>query len=263
MVVFSDLDRSIIYSRKFLKEDKKELEIEIYKNENISYISQKTIELIKKINKNMDFIPTTTRTIEQFKRINFSKYDIDFKYTITSNGANILVNGNVNEEYKNFIHERLKNSLYIDDIINILKSYENIKGVKKLRKADDIFFYIVIDKEIFDLNSIKAFINRINVLNWETYINATKIYFIPKGLKKSTAIRYICDKYNYKYKFAIGDSIMDKDMLDFCDKSYILCHGDLVNYLNKKNKYLISNQGGFKGSEEVLDDILRCTNKDI
>ena len=33
MVVFSDLDRSIIYSKRFLGEDKSELEIEIYKNE--------------------------------------------------------------------------------------------------------------------------------------------------------------------------------------------------------------------------------------
>ena len=31
MVVFSDLDRSIIYSKRFLGEDKSELEIEIYK----------------------------------------------------------------------------------------------------------------------------------------------------------------------------------------------------------------------------------------
>ncbi len=49
MVVFSDLDRSIIYSKRFLGEDKSELEIEIYKNENISYISKKTVKLIKQL----------------------------------------------------------------------------------------------------------------------------------------------------------------------------------------------------------------------
>ena len=43
MVVFSDLDRSIIYSKRFLGKDKSELEIEIYKNENISYISKNTV----------------------------------------------------------------------------------------------------------------------------------------------------------------------------------------------------------------------------
>ena len=102
MVVFSDLDRSIIYSKRFLGKDKSELEIEIYKNENISYISKKTVKLIKQLQKNIEFIPTTTRNIEQFKRIEFSKYDIDFKYAITSNGGNILVNGQIDSEYKDY-----------------------------------------------------------------------------------------------------------------------------------------------------------------
>ncbi|KMW25004.1 hypothetical protein HMPREF0977_00867 [Clostridium sp. 1_1_41A1FAA] len=108
MVVFSDLDRSIIYSKRFLGEDKSELEIEIYKNENISYISKKTVKLIKQLQKNIEFIPTTTRNIEQFKRIEFSKYDIDFKYAITSNGGNILVNGQIDSEYKDYINQKLK-----------------------------------------------------------------------------------------------------------------------------------------------------------
>ena len=51
MIVFSDLDRSIIYSKRFLGKDKSELEIEIYKNENISYISKKTVKLIKQLQK--------------------------------------------------------------------------------------------------------------------------------------------------------------------------------------------------------------------
>lgn len=256
MVVFSDLDRSIIYSKRFLGEDKSELEIEIYKNENISYISKKTVELIKQIKAKIEFIPTSTRSIEQFKRIEFSKYDIDFKYAITSNGGNILVNGQIDSEYKDYINQKLKNSIHIDEIMKLLKEYKNINGIKKIRKADNIFVYIVVDNKIFDLKYIELFINKIKDLNWETYINGTKIYFLPKELKKSTAIKYICDKFNYKNTFAIGDSIMDKDMLDFCKNSYLLKHGDLVNSLGKENKYLISKECGFRGSEEVLKHII-------
>ena len=256
MVVFSDLDRSIIYTKRFLGEDKSVLEIEIYKNENISYISKKTVELIKQIKEKIEFIPTTTRTIEQFKRIEFSKYDIDFKYTITTNGGNILVDGEIDREYKSFINQKLKNSLHIDETMKLLEEYKNIKGIKKIRKADDLFFYIVVDNNIFDLKYIESFISKIKDLNWETYINGTKLYFLPKELKKSTAIKYICDKFGYKDTFGIGDSIMDKDMLDFCKNSYLLNHGDLVNLLNKENKYIISKQNGFRGSEEVLNNII-------
>ena len=256
MVVFSDLDRSIIYSKRFLGKDKSKLEIEIYKNENISYISKKTVKLIKQLQKNIEFIPTTTRNIEQFKRIEFSKYDIDFKYAITSNGGNILVNGQIDSEYKDYINQKLKNSIHIDEIMKLLEEYKNIKGIKKIRKADNIFAYIVVDNKIFDLKYIELFINKIKDLNWETYINGTKIYFLPQELKKSTAIKYICDKFGYKNTFAIGDSIMDKDMLDFCRSSYLLRHGDLVNSLSKENKYIISRECGFRGSEEVLKYII-------
>ena len=135
MIVFSDLDRSIIYSKRFLKDDTTKLEIEIYNGENISYISKETVELIKKIKKNCYFIPTTTRTIEQFKRISFSKYGLDFKYAVTSNGGNILVNGEVDKEYKLLIKEKLKLSSHIKDIIKLLENYKSIKGIKKIRKA--------------------------------------------------------------------------------------------------------------------------------
>jgi hydroxymethylpyrimidine pyrophosphatase-like HAD family hydrolase len=140
--------------------------------------------------------------------------------------------------------------------MKLLEEYKNIKGIKKIRKADNIFAYIVVDNKIFDLKYIELFINKIKDLNWETYINRTKIYFLPQELKKSTAIKYICDKFGYKNTFGIGDSIMDKDMLDFCRSSYLLRHGDLVNSLSKENKYIISRECGFRGSEEVLKYII-------
>ena len=185
MIVFSDLDRSIIYSKRFLKDDTTKLEIEIYNGENISYISKETVELIKKIKQNSYFIPTTTRTIEQFKRISFSKYGLDFKYAVTSNGGNILVNGEVDKEYKLLIKEKLKLSSHIKDIIKLLENYKSIKGIKKIRKAEELFLYIKIDRDTFDFKLLQPFIDEIKKLNWDTYINGTKIYFLPAELKKS------------------------------------------------------------------------------
>ena len=77
MVVFSDLDRSIIYSKRFLGEDKSELEIEIYKNENISYISKKTVKLIKQLQKNIEFIPVSAQKLVLIVPSNheLAKYD--------------------------------------------------------------------------------------------------------------------------------------------------------------------------------------------
>lgn len=262
MIVFSDLDRSIIYSKRFLKDDTTKLEIEIYNGENISYISKETVELIKKIKQNSYFIPTTTRTIEQFKRISFSKYGLDFKYAVTSNGGNILVNGEVDKEYKLLIKEKLKLSSHIKDIIELLENYKSIKGIKKIRKAEELFLYIVIDRDTFDFKLLQPFIDEIKKLNWDTYINGTKIYFLPAELKKSTAVKYLCNKLQYKDTFAIGDSIMDKDMLDVCKNSYVLKHGELSNLIdNNCDNLSISTRQSFNGTEEILNKIILCQTK--
>ena len=87
--------------------------------------------------------------------------------------------------------------------MKLLEEYKNIKGIKKIRKADNIFAYIVVDNKIFDLKYIELFINKIKDLNWETYINGTKIYFLPQELKKSTAIKYIWYwRFNYGQRYA-------------------------------------------------------------
>lgn len=260
MVVFSDLDRSIIYSKKFIQEESNPLDIEIYNGENISYISRKTIENIKKIEKSSDFIPTTTRTIEQFKRINFKKYGLDFKQAITSNGGNILINGEIDREYKSLIDGKLKLSSPICDIIKLFEEYKYIEGIRKFRIAENLFFYIVIDQDRFDLKNLNSFTEKIRDLNWDVYVSGRKVYFLPRGIKKSTALKYICDKYGYKNTFAIGDSTMDEDMLNFCNYSYILKHGDFVNYVKKGDKFIISEKEGFSGSEEILNKVVLCQN---
>ena len=257
MVVFSDLDRSIIYSKKFLKEDD-QLDIEIYKGENISYISKDTVELIKKIKNDSHFIPATTRTIEQFKRMNFKKYGLDFKYVITSNGGNILIDGMIDREYKILIDEKLKSSSPISEVVNLFEGYKSIEGILKFRVVEDLFFYIVIDEDIFDLKNIEEFTNEIKILKWDCYISGRKIYFLPREIKKSTAIEYICDKFGYKHTFAIGDSTMDRDMLEFCDYPYILKHGDLARCIKTNGKFILSEQSGFKGSEEILNKVVLC-----
>ncbi len=260
MVVFSDLDRSIIYSKKFINKKIDLLDIEIYNGENISYISKKTIELIKKIKSNSCFIPTTTRTIEQFKRIDFKKYEIDFKYIITSNGGNILIDGKVDDNYKLFLNDRLNKSATIKEAISLFYKYNIVEGVKKFRVAEDIFFYLVIDIEKFDMKKLDMFEKELKYLNWKIYISGRKIYFLPEELKKSTAINYICKNFGYTHTFSIGDSTMDEDMLNFCKYSYILRHGDLINNLKNTHKFNISENEGFLGSEEILKDILLCQN---
>ncbi|HGM3507615.1 TPA: HAD family hydrolase [Clostridioides difficile] len=255
MIVFSDLDRSIIYSDKFLDTDKEYTNIEIYREKEISYISLDTINLIKQIQYYGMFIPTTTRTVEQFKRIEFNKYGIYFPWSITSNGGIILKDNEILKSWSEKIDKLKSDYEPIESMIDNFRDYLNIDGITNFKVAEDTFFYIVVDFSKFNLDSIKEYINILESKNWRFYVSGRKIYFIPKEISKENAIKYLTEELGIESFYAIGDSIMDQGMLNISNKAYVLKHGD-INKNEIRNSFISSSFNGMSGTEEILSNIL-------
>ena len=262
MVVFSDLDRSIIYSNKFIGNlDKKTYEcIEFIDEKEISYISFKTIELMKELTKKNLFIPTTTRTIEQFQRINFSKYDINFPYAITNNGGCILKNNEIMIEWEEKVKEFREKSEDIKAMIEIFQPYLEVKGVTKFRVAEDLFFYIVVDFNEFEFKYLENFINILSSKKWSYYISGRKIYFLPEKITKENAIKFLCEKLDIKEFAVIGDSKMDVGMLNLTDSAYILKHGD-IDSNDLIGNFMLSSKSGMNGTECILNKLMQNIRK--
>ncbi|MCC0782247.1 HAD hydrolase family protein [Clostridioides sp. ES-S-0108-01] len=255
MIVFSDLDRSIIYSDKFLNTNSEYTNIEIYREKEISYISLDTINLIKQIQYYGMFIPTTTRTVEQFKRIGFNKYGIHFPWSITSNGGIILKNNEILKSWSERIDKLKSDYEPIESMIEKFRDYLNIDGITNFKVAEDTFFYIVVDFSKFNLDLIKEYINILESKNWRFYVSGRKIYFIPKEISKENAIKYLTKELEIESFYAIGDSIMDYGMLNISNKAYVLRHGD-INKNEIENSFLLSSFSGMSGTEEILANIL-------
>ena len=95
-ILCADMDNTIIYSYKRNIGEKK-LNVELYNGREISFISEKTHDLLKKVSEKMTIIPTSTRTEEQYKRI-----DLDIgivPYALVCNGGVLLVNGKRDREW--------------------------------------------------------------------------------------------------------------------------------------------------------------------
>lgn len=258
MIYFSDLDRTLIYSNKFIGKEKKEICIETLNGEEISYMSPKTIEYLKEILKLKKFIPTTTRSIEQFKRIKFKEQDVNFEWSIVSNGGNILYKGEIIKEWKQILHDRLKTCGSLDHVMESFKrKYDNIVGINKLRDVDNIFFYIVIDKNTFNENNITFFHEFLSEFKWNLYVNGRKIYFLPEVVTKEAAIEFLI-KYLGESKFGVlGDSVMDLNMLKLSHKAYVPKGSHIENYEFNYTRF-ISKNSGFSGTEEILKEILKA-----
>ena len=256
MIYFSDLDRTLIYSNKFIGKEKIEICIETLNGEEISYMSPKSIKYLKEILKYKKFIPTTTRSIEQFKRIKFKEQDIDFEWSIVSNGGNILYKGEVVKEWNQILNEKMKTYGSLEHVMESFKrNYNNICGINKIRDVDNIFFYIVIDKDVFDENYIKNFKKFFSKYRWDLYVNGRKIYFLPEVVTKEAAIEFLSNYLNEKKFGVLGDSIMDLNMLKCAHKAYIPKGSYIENFEVNCNMY-ISLKSGFFGTEEILRSIL-------
>lgn len=120
MIVFNvDLDNTLIYSYKY-DIGKNKRQVELYKENYISYITDKIYNLLLTLRNNALIVPTTTRTIEQYSRIELGIGN--FKYALVCNGGVLLIDGKEDlewyEESKKIIKESSNELLKAIDILN-------------------------------------------------------------------------------------------------------------------------------------------------
>ena len=69
-VVHGDLDNTLIYScRHDIGEEK--VCVELYEGREVSFMTKRSLSLLKEVQKKALFVPVTTRTAEQYRRIDF------------------------------------------------------------------------------------------------------------------------------------------------------------------------------------------------
>ena len=100
----TDLDRSLMFSSKFLEEGMKSVCIETLEGKEISYMLEESLNLLDKVKgtSGLGFIPVTTRSVEQYKRVSSIQ---DCEYAITTNGGVILHKGKKYDKWEKHIKE--------------------------------------------------------------------------------------------------------------------------------------------------------------
>lgn len=258
MIFASDLDRTIIYSNKFINDDVKDhniKNIEIYNNEEISFVTEEGIGKLKDISKKILFVPVTTRTIEQFNRIRFSEHLIDFKYVVTSNGGNIIVDGQVDKEYNLKVKKKIEDSYSIEAMVELFK--KNIYSdtwVKKFRVADELFFYCVMEEDKAPMDEIMDFGREmVAPKDWNLVKNGRKLYMIPNCVSKGLALEEIARRTGEVEIVSSGDSIVDIEMLRASKTFIIPKHGELYGLDIKSDRIIRTENEGLLAGLEIID----------
>lgn len=253
MIFASDLDRTLIYSKRFIDNSIDYLLVETKEDEEISYMTRNAYRNLKKITNSIDFIPITARNKGEFDRI-FALKDLPIKYVITNNGAGIHIDNKLDKGWNDYIKSKVQYmKVSYDEIMNDLLEVIPKEEYIKHRLNDDYVWFILMEhhfnRAIFDKLLEKEKYNE-----WKLYISNRKLYLMPKFINKWEALNYINIKYLDLNTYTAGDSTVDEELVSNSDIGIVPIHGDLLN--NFKKTVHTTKKEGILAGEEITNIIL-------
>lgn len=250
MLFLSDLDNTLIFSYKKLSE--KDMCVEKKDGKNLSYMTYHSAELFGDIVRRLTFIPVTTRSAEQYGRIFFPN-GFRPKYAVIDNGANLLINGVPDKAWRSGFES------IINDSLPEIRECE-----KYLAECGEVYFDIrfVDDSFLFTKchNServLKELSEAVKLTSTKLYTNGDKLYAIPMGISKKSALERLRDRLDEDFIIAAGDSLFDEDMLSAADLA-IIKNGELSRRNINENQ--LTEENG-NDPDFVLDTLSEYLNK--
>lgn len=255
----SDLDRTLIFSPRFLGETPVEecVLMESLGERPIAYMTKVAFERLQEVIKSYQFIPVTTRNREEFRRLPAFQ---SVEYAIVNNGGTILINGVEHEEWTRHIETKITElSLTHQEIKEEFDRYYP-DAFKVTRLSDELIWVFVqeIEKELPDFASVQqSFLDK----GWKVEKTGRKVYIIPHFLSKWAAVAYVQKLLGIPSVIAAGDSRMDYDLVYGARKSFIPKHGEIAEH--NLVHAITTMESGIKAGEEIITSVIDELKKQV
>ncbi|WP_186321374.1 HAD family hydrolase [Bacillus sp. FJAT-22090] len=257
----SDLDRTLIYSKKSRGQEVNEQElstVEWIDEKPVAFMTNTGIDYFNRLPSDINFVPVTTRTATQYNRLTglFHKREKP-NYAIVSNGAVILEDGKPLHEWSDKVKKQLQQECTsVEHVMPQLEAYATKEFVLKVLEAESWFVYMIIDEETF---SVEEFENLSQIFYQQGFTishQGRKLYIMPNCINKSTALQFVKERIGAKTVIAAGDSLLDFDMVMNADHGFIPCHGEAVLKRDLLPSHInITNSTGVLAGEEILKKV--------
>ena len=260
MIFASDLDKTLIFSKRHLPSSKKLVLAETKNKAPVAFMAEDTFNGLKSfISKKGIFIPATARTQEQYDRIDILKL-LPIKYAIICNGKRILINGKSDPVWEEKMNQKIATlPKQIPDIFEEVKSFteSNLPDSTPSYYLYDNYMAMISFPDAKELT--ETFIEDVNKLmkntGWYAFACGRKLYISTNFINKKFALEYIKETLlkNEHKAIASGDSLYDLEMLQYSDFPIIPRNAEIADVLKT------TNETNFKGSIEIVDYILELT----
>ncbi|MER6676022.1 HAD family hydrolase [Streptomyces sp. NPDC000983] len=266
VLVASDLDRTLIYSAAALALTMPDaraprlLCVEVHEARPLSFMTETAAQLLTELGDAALFVPTTTRTRKQYQRINLPGPPP--KYAICANGGHLLVDGVTDADWHGRVLARLADECApLDEIREHLMATADPVWVRKHRVAEDLFAYLVVERELLPEEWVKELAVWAENRGWTVSLQGRKIYAVPKPLTKSAAMRELALRTGADLTLAAGDSLLDADLLLAADRGWRPGHGELAEAEWTAPALAALPERGVLAGERILREFLRAVRE--
>ncbi|MEU0443662.1 HAD family hydrolase [Streptomyces sp. NPDC006186] len=264
VLVASDLDRTLIYSSAALALTMPDaraprlLCVEVHESKPLSYMTETAAQLLTDLADTAVFVPTTTRTRKQYLRINLPGPAPT--YAICANGGHLLVDGVSDRDWHGAVTARLADECApLAEVQDHLRRTADPVWVRKQRDAEDLFAYLVVERDLLPEEWVKELAAWAEARGWTVSVQGRKIYAVPKPLTKSAAVREVARRTGADLTLAAGDSLLDADLLLAADRGWRPGHGELADVAWSALRISALPERGVLAGERILREFLKAT----
>ncbi|MFR9675027.1 HAD family hydrolase [Streptomyces sp. TR06-5] len=261
----SDLDRTLVYSAAALALDVPDHEaprllcVETYQQRPLSYVTETAARLLPQVAEATVFVPTTTRTREQYRRIRLPGPPA--RYAVCANGGHLLVDGETDPHWHARVHRTLADCAPLTEIQAHLRRTADPAWLLKERTAEDLFAYLVVDRDALPDTWVKDLAGWAAPRGWNVSLQGRKIYAVPGPLTKSAAVAEIARRTGTDRTLAAGDSLLDADLLEHADTGWRPGHGELADTGWDAPHITALPEHGVAAGERLLHEALRTAQQ--
>jgi len=263
MLFVSDLDRTLIYSRRAFwlgpgMDPPPHSLVEVHNGEEISYIADAALTKLRLMAAKMAFAPVTTRTVEQYRRISLFQKVVIPQFAVVSNGGNILVDGQADELWAAQIRKKKERHCLCDEAL--LAEFAKIRHSSWMlmqRQADNLFYYFIVDRACLPYADLAEFRTWAAAGNWTVSLQGRKLYLVPAVVNKADAVLHIKERLQASFLAAAGDSLLDLCVLERADYAIAPCHGEIWDRRSElqPDSLHFTKKAGIFAAGEILDAV--------
>ncbi len=264
-----DLDRTLIFSPAALAlampdaEAPRLLCVEVYRGVPLSFITDRSADLLRELTSLSIVVPTTTRTPEQLGRVQLAELSRPAlkglqqpRYAIASNGGHLLIDGVPDPDWDVMVKAALSECAPLAVVHHHVQARSG-DFVQTLRTAGELFGYCVVDRAALPATWVDELTQFCATVGWGVSVQGRKVYFVPRPLTKSAAMLEVARRIGASTCLAAGDSLLDRELLEAADLAVRPAAGELADLGWTAPHVQHLTIAGVLGGEELLSLLVR------